>query len=254
MSLNLILTKSAECLAGRGSRMADVFRQIDRAAYSDTAVLITGETGTGKERVARAVHTRSLRRGHPFVKVHCAAVPDGCLEKDLFGDRREGHKGGVCNQFGKLEFSNNGTLYLDQMEEMPAWLRTRLLEELREGVFLRNGGDTDHRLNVRVIAATKKDYGNAEEGERYGIIIGLPPLRARREEIPFFVNFFLDKFNGRYNRRFPRFSERLLKRLTAYDWPGNIRELEALVKQIVISEDETSIWEEWIASSAGRKK
>jgi DNA-binding NtrC family response regulator len=254
MTLIPLLTKSTERSAGRGTGMEDVFRQIDRAACSNAAVLITGETGTGKERVARAIHARSLRRSHPFVKVFCAAVPDGLLEPDLFGTKKGAQAGSVCGQLGKLELSNNGTLYLDHMEEMPLWFRTRLLEGLRKGIFSRIGGNTDHELNVRVISAANTSRGEATEEEGYEMVIALAPLRERREHIPFLVNFFLDKFNARYNRRLPRLSQRFMNRLTAYDWPGNIRELEALIKQIVVSEDETAIWDEWVASSAGRKK
>jgi transcriptional regulator with PAS, ATPase and Fis domain len=158
-------------------------------------------------------------------------------------------------------FANNGTLFLDEMEEVPLSLQAKLLQVLQEVVFSRIGGKTDLGVNVRVIAATGKIPHNAMDEENFlrplfyrlrAITITLPPLRERWEEIPFLVNFLLEKFNRRYNKRYAKLSSHLMKRLMMHDWPGNIRELENVIKQIVVMEDETPVWEKLTGSPAGR--
>ncbi len=243
------------------ARMSDILRVINQVAVSDVTVLITGESGTGKELVARTVHARSLRKQNPFIKVLCAALPDGLLESELFGYEKGAFTGAERRKLGKFEFANNGTIFLDEIGEIPLSLQAKLLQVLQDGVFSHIGGKTDVKVNVQVIAATNKILRKAmEEGSfredlfyRLNVVnITLPPLRERREEIPFLVNFFLEKFNLRYNKHYAKLSGDLMKRLMTYDWPGNIRELENLVKQIVVLEDETSVWEKLTSSSAER--
>ena len=238
-------------------RMNDILRVINQVAVSDVTVLITGESGTGKELVARTVHARSLRRHNPFIKVLCAALPDGLLESELFGYEKGAFTGAERRKLGKFEFANNGTIFLDEIGEIPLSLQAKLLQVLQDGVFSHIGGKTDVKVNVQVIAATNKILRKAmEEGSfredlfyRLNVVnITLPPLRERREEIPFLVNFFLEKFNHRYNKRYSKLSPDLIKRFMVYDWPGNIRELENLIKQIVVLEDEASVWEKMTSS------
>ncbi|HEX9759038.1 MAG TPA: sigma-54 dependent transcriptional regulator [Nitrospiria bacterium] len=238
-------------------RMSDILRVINQVAVSDVTVLITGESGTGKELVARTVHARSLRRHNPFIKVLCAALPDGLLESELFGYEKGAFTGAERRKLGKFEFANNGIIFLDEIGEIPLSLQAKLLQVLQDGVFCHIGGKTDVKVNVQVVAATNKILRKAmEEGSfredlyyRLNVVnITLPPLRERREEIPFLVNFFLEKFNLRYNKRYSKLSADLIKRFMTYDWPGNIRELENLIKQIVVLEDEASVWEKMISS------
>jgi two-component system response regulator AtoC len=241
--------------------MNDILRVINQVAVSDVTVLITGESGTGKELVTRTVHARSLRKHNPFIKVLCAALPDGLLESELFGYEKGAFTGAERRKLGKFEFANNGTIFLDEIGDIPLSLQAKLLQVLQDGVFSHIGGKTDVKVNVQVIAATNKILRKAmEEGSfredlfyRLNVVsITLPPLRERREEIPFLVNFFLEKFNLRYNKHYAKLSGDLMKRLMAYNWPGNIRELENLIKQIVVLEDETSVWEK-LTSSQGER-
>jgi transcriptional regulator with PAS, ATPase and Fis domain len=248
-------------LFGHSAGMCDILREIDRAAVSNVPVLITGENGTGKEWMARTIHARSLRRNRPFIKVHCTDLPQGRLESELFGYEKGAFTRADYKKTGAFVFANNGTLFLDEMEEVPLSLQAKLLQVLQEVVFSRIGGKTDLGVNVRVIAATGKIPHNAMEEEGFlrplfyrlrAITITLPPLRERWEEIPFLVNFLLEKFNRRYNKHYAKLSSHLMKRLMRYDWPGNIRELENVIKQIVVMEDETPVWEKLTGSPAGR--
>jgi len=248
-------------LFGHSAGMSDILREIDRAAVSDVPVLITGENGTGKEWVARTIHARSLRRNRPFIKVHCIDVPQGRLERELFGYEKGAFTRADYKTTGAFVFANHGTLFLDELEEIPLSLQAKLLQVLQEVVFPRTGGKTDPDMNVRVIAATGKIPHNAMEEEGFlrplfyrlrAVTITLPPLRERCEEIPFLVNFLLEKFNRRYNKHYAKLSSHLMKRLMIYDWPGNIRQLEDVIKQIVVLEDETTVWEKLTGSPAGR--
>jgi len=245
-------------LLSNSPRMSDILRVINQVAVSDVTVLITGESGTGKELVARTVHARSLRRHNPFIKVLCAALPDGLLESELFGYEKGAFTGAERRKLGKFEFANNGAIFLDEIGEIPLSLQAKLLQVLQDGVFSHIGGKTDVKVNVQIIAATNKilrkamDEGTFREDLFYRlnvVNITLPPLRERREEIPFLVNFFLEKFNHRYNKRYSKLSAELIKRFMTYDWPGNIRELENLIKQIVVLEGEASVWEKMTPSS-----
>ncbi len=243
--------------------MKDILRVIDKVAISDVTVLITGETGTGKELVARTVYARSLRKEKPFIKVLCAALPDGLLESELFGYEKGAFTGAEQRKLGKFEFANNGTIFLDEIGEISLSLQAKLSQVLQEGVFSHLGGNTDVKVDVQVIVATNRNLLKAVEEGRFRedlfyrlnvVNITIPPLRERKEEIPFLVDFFLEKFNLQYNKRYFKPSSDLVKRLMKHDWPGNIRELENLIKQIIILNDEAFVWEKLNSSDEKREQ
>ena len=248
-------------LLGNSPKMNDILKIINHVSVSDVTVLITGESGTGKELVARTIHARSLRKHNPFIKVLCAALPEGLLESELFGYEKGAFTGAERRKLGKFEFAHNGTIFLDEIGEIPLSLQAKLLQVLQDGVFSHIGGKTDVKVDVQIITATNKNLRKAmEEGVfredlfyRLNVVnITLPPLRKRREEISFLVNFFLEKFNHRYNKPGSKISNELMQRFMVSDWPGNIRELENLIKQFVVLEDEAAIWEK-IAPSEEEK-
>jgi transcriptional regulator with GAF, ATPase, and Fis domain len=216
---------------------------IDRVAASDVTVLICGESGAGKEIVARAVHARSRRRDGPFVKVNCAALPLELLESELFGYERGAFTGAVHEKPGKFELAEAGTIFLDEIGEMPVALQAKLLQVLQDREFCRLGSRHDIRVDVRVVAASNRDLarevkrGAFREDLFYRlnvVSIRVPPLRERREEIPVLVEHFLERYSQEHGCSSPRVSESTLQRLMQYDWPGNVRELENIVKRIVI--------------------
>lgn len=250
-------------LFGHSAGMSDILREIDWAAGSDVPVLITGESGTGKEWVGRTIHARSLRRRHPFIKAICTALPAEFLESELFGYEQGAFTGAKRKKLGKLEFANNGTVFLDRIGTIPFSLETKLLQALQGGVFFRFGGKAAVKVNVRMIATIHKTALKAMEKDRFpeplcyrlnAMHIALPPLRERWEEIPFLVNVLLEKFNRRYNKHYAKLSSHLMKRLMMYDWPGNIRQLENVINRIVVLEDETTVWEKLACSQAERIK
>jgi len=230
--------------------MREVLNMVDQVAATNITVLIRGESGTGKELVSRTLYQRSLRRDKPFVKVLCAALPEGLLESELFGYERGAFTGAHRRKPGKFEFANHGTIFLDEIGEVPITLQAKLLQVLQDGEFVRLGGEQDVRVDVRVIAATNRDL---EAGVKAGtfredlfyrlnvVSITLPPLRDRMEEIPFLCDFFIDKFSRQYNRAFPRLSPATTECFMSYRWPGNIRELENMIKQIVVLGDERAV-------------
>jgi two-component system response regulator AtoC len=235
--------QSRYVMLGVSHKMSEVRELIERVADTDATVLIEGESGTGKELVARALHARSPRAEMPFVKVNCAALPTELLESELFGFERGAFTGAIQHKAGKFEFANHGTMFLDEISEMSAPLQAKLLQVLQDGEFARLGGKADVHVDVRVIAATNRDLDQAvEEGHfrkdlffRLNVVtILLPPLRDRREEIPDLVDHFLKKYSVQYNRARPDIPVQTLRLLMDYDWPGNIRELENVIKRLVI--------------------
>ena len=219
---------------------------IDRVADNDVTVLIRGESGVGKELVARAIHDRSVRRTKPFVKVNCAALPDDLLESELFGHERGAFTGATAMRLGKFEHADGGTLMLDEIGEMKAGLQAKLLHVLQDGEFSRLGGNKRVTADVRIVAATNRNLeamlGRSEFREdlyyRLKVIeIVVPPLRERRDEIPRLIEFFVGKYSKRYNRNEPSLAPELLDALQSYSWPGNIRELENIIKRFVILQD-----------------
>ncbi len=233
---------------GSGTAMRDVLTMIDRVADSDVSVLLTGESGVGKEVIARELHRRSARRAKPFVKVNCAALPSELLESELFGHERGAFTGAQTSRVGKFEFANGGTIVLDEIGEMPTGLQAKILHVLQDSAFTKLGSNRPVEIDVRVIAATNRELtgmirsGLFREDLYYRlqvIEIRVPPLRDRRDEIPALVEFFIRRYAERYGRPMLTPSPALLMTLSGYAWPGNIRELENMMKRFVILRDES---------------
>jgi two-component system response regulator AtoC len=231
---------------------------VDRVADSDVTVLIRGESGVGKELVARAIHDRSVRRNRPFVKVNCAAVPDDLLESELFGHEKGAFTGAATLRVGKFEHADGGTLMLDEIGEMKPQMQGKLLHVLQDGEFSRLGSNKRVTADVRVVAATNRDLeamlARSEFREdlyyRLKVIeIQVPPLRERQDEIPQLIEFFTAKYAKRYNRRETTMTPTLLDVLQNYSWPGNVRELENVIKRLVILQDEALLLRELQAST-----
>ena len=237
-------------LFGTSPKMEEVKQTIEQVADTNATVLVRGESGTGKEVVARLVYAQSSRRDKPFVKVNCAAIPYELLESELFGYEPGAFTGANRQKPGKFDQANNGTLFLDEISEMHPALQAKLLHVLQDGEFSRLGGKRDIAVDVRVLAATNKQLERAvEEGVfredlfyRLNVItIHIPPLRERREEIPVFLDYFQRKYSEYYGKTPPAFSDYAVGRMMEYNWPGNIRELENLVKRYVIVGNEPQI-------------
>ncbi len=237
-------------LFGTSPKMEEVKHTIEQVADTNATVLVRGESGTGKEVVARLVYAQSSRRDKPFVKVNCAAIPHELLESELFGYEPGAFTGANRQKPGKFDQANNGTLFLDEISEMHPALQAKLLHVLQDGEFSRLGGKRDIAVDVRVLAATNKPLERAvEEGVfredlfyRLNVItIHIPPLRERREEIPVFLDYFLRKYSEYYGKSPAAFSDYAVGRMMEYNWPGNIRELENLVKRYVIVGNEPQI-------------
>jgi DNA-binding NtrC family response regulator len=237
----------AQLCWGPGAAMRDVLTMVDRVANSDVSVLLTGESGVGKEVIARELHRRSNRRGRPFVKVNCAALPADLLESELFGHERGAFTGAQVTRVGKFEFADQGTILLDEIGEMPVALQAKMLHVVQDHEFTKVGSNRPVAVDVRVIAATNRDLeamiraGQFREDLYYRlqvIEIRVPPLRDRREEIPALTEFFLRRFAEQYGRPVLRPSTAVRQALSAFPWPGNIRELENTIKRFVILRDE----------------
>src|SRR5437899_1705352 len=237
-------------LFGTSPRMLEVKMTIEQVADTTATVLVRGESGTGKEVVARMVHSESSRTEKPFVKVNCAAIPHELLESELFGYEAGAFTGATRQKLGKFEQANGGTIFLDEISEMHPALQAKLLHVLQDHEFSRLGGKRDIQVDVRVLAATNKPLERAvEEGVfredlfyRLNVVtIHIPPLRERREEIPVFLKYFLEKYSEHYGKKPSMFSEYAVTRMMEYAWPGNIRELENMVKRYVIVGNEAQI-------------
>ncbi len=235
---------------GNGTAMRDVMTMMERIADSDVSVLLTGESGVGKEVIARELHRRSPRRTKPFVKVNCAALPSELLESELFGHERGAFTGAQNVRIGKFEFASGGTIMLDEIGEMPVNLQAKLLHVLQDRSFTKLGSNRPVEIDVRVIAATNRELaamirtGHFREDLYYRlqvIEIRVPALRNRRDEIPALVDFFLHRYAERYGRPLLRPSPALMQGLVEYPWPGNIRELENMMKRFVILRDEAML-------------
>jgi two-component system response regulator AtoC len=233
-----------------GRAMQPVMTMVERVADNDISVLLRGESGVGKEVIAREIHRRSPRRSAPFVKVNCAALPADLLESELFGHERGAFTGAASTRVGKFEFAQHGTIMLDEIGEMPQALQAKILHVLQDREFTKLGSNRTVEVDVRVIAATNRDLeammrqGTFREDLYYRlqvIEVHIPPLRERREEIPQLIEFFLLKFASVYHRPPVRPSLVLQEALLSYEWPGNIRELENMMKRLVVLQDETLI-------------
>src|ERR671918_792330 len=232
---------------GDGEKMRGIAQVIEQVADSDVTVLLRGESGVGKELVARAIHQRSTRRNRPFVKVNCAALPAELLESELFGHERGAFTGAATTRIGKFEQADTGTLMLDEIGEMKPALQAKLLHVLQDGEFTKLGSNKRVQVDVRVVAATNRDLekmlltGDFREDLYYRlkvIELTVPPLRERRDEIPTLIDFFIARYARKYNRAARPLSEPLRQLFMQYEWPGNIRELENMIKRVVILQDE----------------
>src|SRR5262245_30650720 len=241
-------------------RMKAIKEMIDQVADTDATVLVWGESGVGKELVARAIHDCSPRRERTFVKVNCAALPLELLESELFGYERGAFTGAHKRKPGKFELADGGTIFLDEIGEMPLPLQAKLLHVLQDREFARLGSGRDIRVDVRVVASTNKDLEKAvAQGlfredlyYRLNVVnILVPPLRDRPEEIPILAEHFWQKYSRQYNRQRVHLSHEILERFQAHSWPGNVRELENLVKRIVVLESEEFVTQELAAREAG---
>jgi two-component system response regulator AtoC len=237
-------------------RMKQIKEMIDQVADTDATVLVWGESGVGKELVARAIHDCSPRRERTFVKVNCAALPLELLESELFGYERGAFTGAHKRKPGKFELADGGTIFLDEIGEMPLPLQAKLLHVLQDREFARLGSGRDVKVDVRVVASTNKDLEKAvAQGlfredlyYRLNVVnIHVPPLRERPEEIPILAEHFWQKYSRQYNRQRVQLSRELLARFQAHSWPGNVRELENLVKRIVVLESEEFVTQELAA-------
>jgi len=228
---------------GQSQKMRLVEDMIDHVADTDITVLIRGESGTGKELVARTLHARSGRAQRAFVKVNCAALPSELLESELFGYERGAFTGAEKRRLGKFELADGGTIFLDEISEVHPSLQAKLLQVLQDGHFSRLGGETDISVDARVIAASNRNLESAVRESTFRadlfyrlnvVTISLPPLRERREEIPFLTDLFLERYAREYGKDAKPVPNELRELLLAYDWPGNIRELENVVKRVVV--------------------
>jgi len=230
-------------IIGRSRAMEEIIHRAERVAATKSTVLLTGETGTGKELVARAIHNRSAQRDMPLIKVNCAAIPESLLESDLFGHVRGAFTGAAATKKGKFALADGGSIFLDEIGTMTAAPQSKLLRVLQEREFEPLGSERTEKVDVRVIAATNRDLrqmvaeGRFQEDLFYRlnvIPIHLPPLRERREDIPALVEHFLSKHAHRIGRRIDRIDDGALAALQQYDWPGNVRELENTIERAVV--------------------
>ena len=237
--------RGAECqgVVGSSHAIRGVLDQVRRVAPTDSTVLVEGETGTGKELIAKAIHDQSRRRGGPLVKLNCAAVPGELLESELFGHERGAFTGAVIQRLGRFEAAHGGTLFLDEIGDMPLGLQAKLLRVLQEHEFERLGSTVTRKVDVRVVAATNQDLAGlvAEKQFRIDLYyrlnvfpIAIPPLRERPEDIPELVAHFVHKFGECMSKRIHQISKDAMNVLMRYPWPGNIRELQNVIERAVI--------------------
>lgn len=232
-----------EQIVGKSACMQELYRAIEKAAPTNSTVLIAGETGTGKDLVARALHQRSPRAQGPLVSISCGAIPESLLESELFGHVRGAFTGAHADREGVFEAAEGGTLFLDEIGDLPLDSQRVLLQVLQDGTFQRVGGQHNLRVDVRVLAATNRDLkqamskGQFREDLFYRLspfVLHLPPLRQRREDIPLLVHYFAEQFARHLNRPTPAIDPRVLDALALYHWPGNVRELEHLVQRALL--------------------
>lgn len=236
-----------EQIIGSSPALESVLAQVERVAPTDSTVLILGETGTGKELIAKAVHSLSARCGKPFVKLNCAAIPFDLLESELFGHERGAFTGAIAQKMGRFELADQGTLFLDEIGDIPLALQPKLLRVLQEQEFERLGSGRTHRVNVRLVAATHRDLPemvnhNEFRSDLYYRLnvfpIELPPLRERREDIAPLVLHYVEIFARRMGKRIDQVPADILSAFEAYPWPGNVRELQNLIERAMILSDD----------------
>jgi DNA-binding NtrC family response regulator len=246
-----------EGIVGQSSALREVLRLVETVATSDSTVLLLGETGTGKELIARAIHDRSQRKGRAFVKLNCAAIPSGLLESELFGHERGAFTGAISQKIGRVELADGGSLFLDEIGDIPLELQPKLLRVLQEREFERLGSTRTKQVDVRVVAATHRDLDEMilEKQFRSDLYyrlnvfpISIPPLRERAEDIPLLVRHFVQQFALRMNKTIDAISPETMDALTRYSWPGNIRELQNVIERAVVvyKKGNLSIKKSWL--------
>jgi DNA-binding NtrC family response regulator len=232
-----------EGIVGQSSALREVLRMVETVATSDSTVLLLGETGTGKELIARAVHSRSRRKVRPFVKLNCAAIPSGLLESELFGHERGAFTGAIGQKIGRIELADQGSLFLDEIGDIPMELQPKLLRVLQEREFERLGSTRTKKVDVRVVAATNRDLEEMIGQKQFRsdlyyrlnvFPISIPPLRERPEDIPLLVRHFAEQFAQRMNKSIEGISIETMDALSRYTWPGNIRELQNVIERAVV--------------------
>jgi formate hydrogenlyase transcriptional activator len=237
-----------EQIIGDSAALESVFGEVERVAPTDSTVLIQGETGTGKELIARAIHNISSRCGRPFIKLNCAAIPFDLLESELFGHEKGAFTGAIAQKIGRFEAADKGTLFLDEVGDIPLALQPKLLRVLQEQEFERLGSARTHQVDVRLVAATHRDLADmVKRGEfrsdlyyRMNVFpIMLPPLRARSEDIPALVSHFVEVYGRRMSKQIDHIPPATMSALSSYPWPGNIRELQNFIERSVILSDGT---------------
>ena len=232
-----------EGIVGQSSALRNVLGLVETVAPSDSTVLLLGETGTGTELIARAIHDRSRRKDRTFVKLNCAAIPTGLLESELFGHERGAFTGAISQKLGRLELADQGTLFLDEVGDIPLEIQPKLLRALQEREFERLGGTRTKKVDVRLVAATNRDLDQMIEDREFRsdlyyrlnvFPIRIPPLRERPEDIPLLVRYFAQKYERRMEKKIESIPAAALKKLSSWHWLGNIRELENFIERAVI--------------------
>jgi formate hydrogenlyase transcriptional activator len=232
-----------EQIIGNSPALEAVLEQVERVAPTDSTVLIQGETGTGKELIARAIHNLSVRCGRPFVKLNCAAIPFDLLESELFGHERGAFTGAIAQKIGRFELADKGTLFLDEVGDIPPALQPKLLRVLQEQEFERLGSNRTHQVDVRLVAATNRNLADMVKRNEFRsdlyyrlnvFPIPLPPLRARRQDITALVEHFVEIYARRMDKQIEHISPETMSALISYQWPGNIRELQNFIERSVI--------------------
>jgi formate hydrogenlyase transcriptional activator len=235
--------RNFEQIIGDSPALEYVLAEAEQVAPTDSTVLVQGETGTGKELIARAIHNISPRCGRPFLKLNCAAIPFDLLESELFGHERGAFTGAIAQKIGRFELADSGTLFLDEIGDLPLALQPKLLRVLQDQEFERLGSGRTHRVSVRLIAATHRDLGEMVQRKEFRsdlyyrlnvFPIVLPPLRERRQDIAKLVRHFVEIFARRMGKRIDHIAEETLESFNSYSWPGNVRELQNLIERAVI--------------------
>ena len=232
-----------EGIVGQSSALRHVLNLVETVAPSDSTVLLLGETGTGKELIARAIHDRSRRKERTFVKLNCAAIPSGLLESELFGHERGAFTGAIAQKIGRLELADQGSLFLDEVGDIPFEIQPKLLRALQEREFERLGSNRTKKVDVRLVAATNRDLEKMMENREFRsdlyyrlnvFPIRIPPLRERPGDIPLLVRYFTQKYSRRMQKQIESIPAAALRKLSSWHWPGNIRELENFIERSVI--------------------
>jgi PAS domain S-box-containing protein len=239
----LEVTHQFDEIVGENSGLKRVLKQVEDVATTDATVLILGETGTGKELIARAIHELSPRRDHPFVRLNCSAIPSGLLESELFGHEKGAFTGAIAQKIGRLELAHQGTFFLDEVGDLPLELQPKILRALQEKEFERVGGTRTIPVNVRLVAATNRDIAKMLNAGQFRsdlyyrlrvFPVTVPPLRERRDDIPLLVRYFLSSHSRRMGRRIETIPTETMQALVKWHWPGNVRELENFIERSVI--------------------